>query len=72
MIKKITNELNLNHDVLRFMFMRYEEPKRRDRTSGGDRGVKKAAKKEEIMPAVGRIDHLSNEKLEETLEEILK
>jgi len=70
-VKKISHELNLDEGVLRYMFMKYQEPKMRERkTEEGDK--LRRTKKEEMIPAVDRIDHLSNEKLEETLEEILK
>jgi len=69
-IDKATQALNLEKDVLRFLFMKYEEVKKREPMSDSDKA--KRGKKEEIMPAVDRMDSISNEKLEETLEEILK
>ncbi|PIR88012.1 MAG: hypothetical protein COU10_01460 [Candidatus Harrisonbacteria bacterium CG10_big_fil_rev_8_21_14_0_10_45_28] len=69
-VDKTTQALNLEKDILRFLFMKYEEVKKREPMSDADKA--KRGKKEEIMPEVDRMDSISNEKLEETLEEILR
>lgn len=71
-VKIISDRLRLKDQVIRFLFVKV--PKKKAVPAPRPRAVQPAAtdKKTPIIPAVGNIDALSNEKLEETLEEILK
>jgi ribosomal protein S6 len=72
-VKELTEALQLKEGVLRFLMVKVPKTKprsesREPRVEGATTAVGAAAPK----PSVDRIDSLSNEKLSQTLEEILK
>ncbi|MDO8602190.1 MAG: 30S ribosomal protein S6 [bacterium] len=76
----LSEELNLKEYLLRHLFVK--PPKRTGRAAAkeraaGDRKTREASLASSVSPAassahISRLDSLSNEKLEQTLEEILK
>ena len=68
-LKSLTKDLNRTEGLLRFMFIApNKEVKKKKKQKKSDADLPK----EDMIPKVDRIENLSNEKLEETLEEILK
>lgn len=72
-LKEIENKVKLDDRVLRHIIVRVEEKKPRAAKGQKPRTKKVSAKDiQSVTPEVSHIDTLSNEKLEKTLEEILK
>jgi ribosomal protein S6 len=69
-VKQIEDALRHNEAVIRSLIVKL--PKKKAVAPGKERIMKTDAGDKKIAPAIGNIDALSNEKLEETLEEILK
>jgi len=72
-VKEISDALQLKDAVLRFLFTKVPKLRLRARPEGKGKVEGVAADKPSVsMASMGRIDSLSNEKLSQTLEEILK
>lgn len=73
-LRQIDEKLKLNDRLLRHIIVRVEDKKPRSERTGKPRAAKKATTKDiqSVTPEVSHLDTLSNEKLEKTLEEILK
>ena len=71
-VKTISKALQLKDGVLRFLFVKLPKQKPAPLERKSPAAAPVPEKKTPIIPAVTSIDSLSNEKLEETLEEILK
>ncbi|PIT93039.1 MAG: hypothetical protein COU06_02150 [Candidatus Harrisonbacteria bacterium CG10_big_fil_rev_8_21_14_0_10_38_8] len=66
-IERMSKELNLDNLLLRYLFIALPVEKLGDRKT-----EKKARKQEAVTKSSDRLENLTNEKLEQTLEEILK
>jgi ribosomal protein S6 len=71
-VKEISDALQLKDAVLRFLFTKVPKLRLRARPEGKGKVEGAAAEKPASVASLGRIDSLSNEKLSQTLEEILK
>ncbi|PIR87357.1 MAG: hypothetical protein COU11_00825 [Candidatus Harrisonbacteria bacterium CG10_big_fil_rev_8_21_14_0_10_49_15] len=70
-LQDIARETELSENVLRTLVVKPPKaPKQKERKA--ESKLRRKDEKEEMIPKVDRMDNLSNEKLEETLEEILK
>ena len=72
-LQTVAKQTELSDFVLRTLVIKpAKEPKPKKEKDGPRVARRKNQKEEEILPKVDRIETLSNKKLEETLEEILK